>query len=133
MLNATNCPRCGRFFTQIRSPICPACEKADEEVFQKLKVYIDENPACTMAELSQSTSISVGRITQFIREGRLEISKGMMNDITCEMCGKPVRTGRYCDKCAVEMLRRVNTMFGRVAPNTESYTGPHRMHTDRKL
>ena len=124
-MNATNCPRCGRFFTRIRSSVCPVCEKAEEELFQKLKAYIEENPLCRMAELAEATDVSTKRITQFIRDGRLEISKGMMGEITCDSCGAPIRSGHYCDKCAVNMSRSVDKMFGKVKDDSARSRGMH--------
>ena len=76
-MQASNCPRCGRLFTKIRSPVCPACEKAEEKGFEALRTYIDENPGCSLAELSEATNTPAKRILQYIRDGRLEISKGM--------------------------------------------------------
>jgi flagellar operon protein (TIGR03826 family) len=127
-MTATNCPRCGRLFTQVRSPVCPACEKAEEEVFNRLKDYIEENPFCTMAALSDATHVSTKQITRFIRDGRLEISKGMSYEIGCEKCGKPIQTGRYCDSCAVEISRQVNQMFGKMPIEVDSSIGSKRMH-----
>jgi len=110
-MQAMNCPRCGRVFTKIRSPVCPACEKEEEESFDAIKQYINDNPGCTLAELAEATGSSARRITQYIREGRLEISKGMSGEIKCDKCGKPITRGRYCDSCAIQVQRDVLTMF----------------------
>ena len=127
-MQATNCPRCGRLFNKIRTPVCTACEKADEEAFEKLRAFIEENPLCTMTELTEGTHVSVKRITQFIRDGRLEISKGMMGEITCGKCGKPIFTGRYCDVCAVDINKNVSTLFGK-GPGGSEVSGKGKMFT----
>lgn len=110
-MEARNCPRCNKLFTKIRSPVCPACEKVEEETFDKLKNYISDNQGCTMAELSTETGVPVKLITQFIRDGRLEISKGMTGEITCDRCHTPILRGRYCEPCAIATQRDVADLF----------------------
>jgi flagellar operon protein (TIGR03826 family) len=102
-MEVVNCPRCGRVFTRISKPVCPACVKEDEDTFEKVRAYVKENPLCSMKELSDETSVSVKRITQYIRDGRLEISHGMAGEITCTQCGRPILTGRFCEQCAMEI------------------------------
>lgn len=129
-MEAKNCPRCGRLFTSLRGNVCQGCEKAEEESFQTLKEYIDENPFCTLAELAEGTKISVKRITQYIRDGRLEISKGMHEDIGCEKCGKPITRGRYCDNCLVNITQGLNEMFGKFEDaGNDKKESNQRMHT----
>jgi len=128
MLTATNCPRCGRVFTKIRNNVCPACEKIEEETFNVLKAYIEENPLCNMGQLSEATKVPIKRITQYIRDGRLEISQGMQGEIACSTCGKPIKTGRYCEACAIEIGKNVNEMFGKYGEG-EGGKGKNRMFT----
>jgi flagellar operon protein (TIGR03826 family) len=112
-MDAKNCPRCGRVFSHPTKNVCANCEKADEDQFQTIREYIKENPLVTLGELSEATQVSVKRITQYIRDGRLEIAKGMQGDIGCERCGKPIQTGRYCPACMIDVNSEINTLFGR--------------------
>lgn len=112
-MEARNCPRCHKMFSYIRSPICPSCEREEETIFNKLKDYIHENPMCTLRELSEATGILPKRITGFIREGRLEISKGMIGDVQCESCGRPILRGRYCDKCVLRIHNVTEELFNK--------------------
>ena len=127
-MNATNCPRCGRLFTKFRAPVCPACEKAEEETFKRIVEYIEENPLCNMRELSEAVNVPIKIITQYIRDGRLEVSKGMMGDITCSSCGKPISSGRYCEACATDISMGVNELFGK-GPAGKDEDGKARMFT----
>ena len=113
-----NCVKCRKLFTKIISPLCPACEKEDEEIFQSLRDYIEEHDNCTLSELSEATNVTPKRILGYIREGRLQISKGMQGDIRCEQCNRPISIGRYCDACMIKMDQSIKDMFKKVEEPT---------------
>ena len=127
-MEITNCAKCRKVFTQIKSPLCPACEKEDEEVFQSLRDYIEDHQECTLSELSKGTGVSPKRILGFIREGRLEISKGMQGEIRCELCNRSISVGRYCDRCMINMNQNIQNMFDHhIKPKDETI-----MHITKK-
>jgi len=105
MPDVRNCKRCGKLYNYIGGPmLCPICLDKDEEDFKRIKDYLYENPGASMAEISSVLEISTEKITRFLREGRLEIINNENNLILeCESCGRPIKTGRYCDDCAREM------------------------------
>ena len=123
-----NCARCRKVFTQIKSPLCPACEKEDEELFQSLRDYIEEHDNCTLSELSDATNVTPKKILGYIREGRLQISKGMQGDIRCEQCNCPISIGRYCDACMIKMDQKIKDMFN----YSEEPTPETKMHILQK-
>jgi len=51
-------------------------EKEYEEMFQKIKEYINSNPGKTKYEIARGTQIRVNIIDKFIKEGRLELKFG---------------------------------------------------------
>jgi len=107
-MNIRNCSRCGRIYVYDGFNICLDCRKADEEDFQKVKKFLEENPNANVMMVSEGTGVETKKIIQFLKEGRLEL-KGENNIIlTCEKCGKPITTGRFCDKCALELERELN-------------------------
>ena len=110
-MEVANCPRCKKVFTQILSPICPSCVNEEEQTFQILRKFIYENYNCTLNELSESTGVSPKKIMRYIREGRLEISKGMRGDVRCEACYNPILQGRYCDACKIQLNQNITDMF----------------------
>ena len=114
-MQVVNCPRCGKVFTQIKSSVCPACEKNEEDTFKLLTEFIDENPECTLKDLASGTDVSPKRILRFIREGRLVISEGMRNDVRCEVCGCEISKGRYCDDCRLKINQDISSMFSEPA------------------
>ena len=106
-MEATNCPSCGKFFMKTNSPICADCAKEVEESFDNVRAYVKDNPNSSIKAVSDACNVSVKRILQYIREGRLEASVGMQNDVTCSKCGKPISTGRICPKCLAEMGQQI--------------------------
>jgi len=110
-MDLVNCARCGKLFPKGISPICPECEKEEELIFQNLREFLSENEDCTIGELSESTGVSAKKILGYIREGRLEISKGMHGEIHCVMCGRPITKGHYCDKCLIKLNQNISELF----------------------
>lgn len=94
-----NCAKCGKLYKPIiRGKYCPACEKKEDEVFQRVKDYLYDNPGAGIDEISEECDATHKQIMQYLREGRLEtIGDNMI--IQCEKCGEFIRTGRYCSKC----------------------------------
>ena len=49
--------------------------------------------------------------SEVIREERLTLSVAGADGVVCEQCGAPICTGRFCDKCKMEMA---NTFAGAI-------------------
>ncbi|MCL2216212.1 MAG: flagellar protein [Defluviitaleaceae bacterium] len=109
-METKNCPRCGRVFVQIREPICDRCVKAEEEIFEKVREYVKENPNLTIKEVSEQCDVSTKKILQYIRDGRLEAGQGMKGEIVCSKCGKHIFIGRMCETCILETGFQINDM-----------------------
>lgn len=90
-MNVKTCKKCGKLFqySGIGEVFCPICKQKDEEDFEKVKKYINENPGMSIENVAEKTDVSVKLITKWIREERLILSKSSAL-LTCEKCGKPV-------------------------------------------
>jgi len=109
-MNFKNCPRCGKAFSSSMEIVCPACVKKEAEMFERVYEYVKENPNCSISEVSEACEVSTKRILQYIREGRIEASSGMQDDVVCSQCGVPIRTGRMCGKCLSATSSKVSNM-----------------------
>ena len=99
-MNVTNCKGCGRLFNVMNNAkLCPQCIQALEEKFQEVKKYLNEHPNASIDAVSQDSDVSVKQIKQWVREERLAFAKGSGVGIECELCGKMILTGRFCDMC----------------------------------
>lgn len=110
-MEMVNCPRCGRIFTKMSNPICDDCVKAEEELFQTVKKYIDDNPNNTLEQVSEATGVSVRKILKYLKDGRLETTKGMGRVLKCEQCGRPIARGKFCDACVININQSVTELF----------------------
>ena len=111
-MNVTNCRSCGRLFNVLSNEkICPDCRKKLEDKFQQVKKYLEENPNSSMETVSREMDVSVKQIKKWVREERLILSDASEAGITCERCGKMIRTGKYCDECKTTMAMNLRSAY----------------------
>lgn len=128
-----NCPECGRVFVAYVATVCPDCQKKIDEEYQRCVDFLRQrkNRMATLAQLSAGTGVSVKRITQFIREGRLSLAEHPNLGYPCDRCGAIIREGRLCPDCAAglaELRRELEEGIKRAsdsesARSTEGYRG----------
>ena len=105
-MDVKNCKKCGKIFNYITGPvICPQCQEKTEETFQKVKEYIAANPGCTVASTADACEVEIQQIRQWLREERLTFASAEGSDLTCEVCGKPIMSGKLCDTCKLEVSK----------------------------
>lgn len=103
-MDVRNCKGCGRLFNYMSGPpLCEQCKKGLEEKFHEVKEYLHENPNSTVAQVSEAMDVSTKQIKQWIREERLTLTTAGADGIVCEQCGRPICSGRFCDKCKNSM------------------------------
>jgi methionyl-tRNA synthetase len=79
-----------------------------EDEFQKVKIYLRENPNALMVTIAEDNDVSVQQIKQWIREERLSFTEDSPVAIECEKCGSMIRTGRYCKQCKDTLANGMN-------------------------
>ncbi len=108
-MDVKNCKKCRRLFNYISGqPICPQCREELEKKFQEVKKYLFDNRGATIATVCENCDIDEGQVRQWIREERLEFSSGINIGVTCETCGAPISTGRFCEKCKASMINSLS-------------------------
>ena len=128
-MEVTNCRSCGRLFNVLSNEtICPNCQKKLDDKFKEVKEFLDENPNASVEKVSRETHTSTKQIRKWIREERLILSDGVLDGITCDRCGKPIRTGKYCDQCKTKMANTLLSAFEKpAAPSANEFKGDGRM------
>ena len=108
-MDVKNCRRCRRLFNYIGGqPICPQCREELEKKFHEVKKYIFDNKNVTIKDVVENCDIDENTVRQWIREERLEFSAGVDIGVTCEKCGAPIVSGRFCDKCKASMINQLS-------------------------
>lgn len=109
-----NCVRCGKLFGSSGGQrLCPTCVKQEQEDYEAVRAYLKKRPGAPLLEVSDATGVSVARIREWVREGRLVLHEPGGNGLTCERCGQPVTTGRLCERCRRELAAQLQSAVGR--------------------
>ncbi len=117
-MNVRNCRMCGRIFNYVAGAfLCQACREKMEEKFQEVKEFIRQHPGVSIPEVSEACDVEPSQIRQWLREERLEVTENSALYLSCESCGMPIRSGRYCDKCKNNLTAGFkNVMRSNAAP-----------------
>lgn len=113
-MDVRNCRSCGRLYNYIGGSyrnLCPDCITKLEEKFAEVKQYIEENRTAMINEVSEVCQVSTKQIEQWVREERLCFADDSPIGLDCEVCGKTIKTGRFCDGCKNTMLNQFGNMY----------------------
>lgn len=110
-MDVRNCKNCGKLFQYAGMPICPACNKKLEDKFFEVRDYIYDNPSVNMTKVSEEMDVPVQQIKKWVREERLSFAKDSGVTISCEKCGKPILTGRFCKECKSSMRSDLSKLY----------------------
>ena len=131
-MDVKNCRRCRRLFNYIGGqPICPQCREELEKKFHEVKKYIFDNKGVTIKDVVENCDIDENTVRQWIREERLEFSAGVDIGVTCEKCGAPIVSGRFCEKCKASMINQLSEAGRR--PEAEAPEPAKKVATGNKM
>lgn len=120
-MDIRNCRRCGRLYQYINSKYCPFCRRELDELFEKVRDYIYDNPDANVMEVSAHTGVEEDLILEFLREGRLELKSPSIG-FTCEWCDRPITTGRLCSVCQREFEQGMKKGLSEAKSNSHRRT-----------
>ena len=112
-LDAYNIPReckeCGgvMIFKGVGEYHCENCGAVDFDDYGKVRGYIENHKGATAAQIEEAVGVSQRNIRRLLKEGRLEIAEGSKVFLRCEICGKQMRSGRYCPECEIKVHRNL--------------------------
>lgn len=120
-MNIRNCTKCGKIFNYaMGKPICQTCRKNLEDTFKETRTFIKRNPNASLAEVSEACNVDVKQIKLWVREERLSFSDSSSIGIDCEVCGKSIKTGRFCDGCKGTMANDLHSVYSDVEKPQEN-------------
>ena len=115
-MNIIQCSMCKKPFQSFGGKICGNClEKIDKD-FIVVRDYIYENKKADMDKVAEDTGVPKQIIMHLLKEGRLTIEEpeGRSGLLFCEVCKKPISTGRMCKDCKDKVA---NTMQKSISTN----------------
>ncbi len=134
-MSIIQCQFCRKPFNSLGSRICPSCMTEIDEAFVKIRDYLDSHPGSIGAdELAKRTEVQKEIILHLMRDGRL-MAKGVTDAIRCEMCRKPIPSGRICDDCKAALSKDLGSVLPKPAaapekPGRKTDSNP-KMHIKR--
>ena len=116
-MNIIQCNFCKKPFHTLGSKVCSECLKKMDEDFVKVRDYIYEHKNTDMDVVSEETGVSKQVILHLLKEGRLILEDkhgGGGGMLFCEICKKPINTGRMCNDCKGSLA---STMQKNITPD----------------
>lgn len=111
-MDVRNCKGCGKIFNYLcGAPLCPTCLKKLDDKFDQVKEYIYNNPGVGIQEVAEENEVSVSQIKRWVREERLAFSNDSSIGLDCEVCGKMIKTGRFCNLCKDKMANKLGNIY----------------------
>jgi len=130
---------CSKPFQSLGGRICPECLNKIDQDFITVRDYIYDNPHSHMDKVSEETGVDKATILYLLKEGRLTLdSPDSEGALVCDMCKKPISTGRLCKECKEKVTLTMNKNIGgnehKQPEKKSANTGQNaaKMHTDVK-
>ena len=125
-MEVRNCRGCNRLFNYVGGAylLCPACKEDLDNKFANVKKYIRENPKATMNQISEDNDVTVKQLERWVREDRLVFADDSPIGIDCEGCGAMIKSGRFCNNCALTMQRNFGNMYSKPSEPQPKSTNP---------
>lgn len=103
------CKNCGGImvFQGIGEYRCEDCGAVDYDDYGKVRRFIEQHRGVNAVQIETALGIPQKTIRRMLKEGRLEIAADSRSFLKCEMCGKTIRTGRYCPECEMNLHRKM--------------------------
>lgn len=101
------CEKCGgvMVFKGVGEYQCEDCRALAYDDYGKVRLYLEGHKGATAGEIEQHTGVSQKSIRQMLKESRIEVADGSKTFLRCELCGKDIRSGRFCPECEIKVHR----------------------------
>ena len=103
------CTNCGgvMIFKGVGEYQCEDCKALDYDDYGKVRLYIETHKGATASEIEDAIGVKQRSIRHMLKEGRLEVAPDSKMFLRCEVCGKSIRYGRFCQECEINYHRQL--------------------------
>lgn len=121
--------------------LCPSCLKSLDADTSTVKNYLYDNPQpTTLAALAEATGVKPSVIRYMLKENRIEMGPPVGGDtnaiplLKCEVCKRPIRHGKLCDKCKRTLAKTVESVLPQEQKKSDAAIGKNvlKMHINTK-
>lgn len=126
-MNIISCSICKKPFQSLGRRICVNCLERIDKDFIKVRDYIYENKHANIDTVSEETEVPKQIIMYLLKEGRLTIDDPSGSGggvLTCEVCKKPINTGRMCKACQEKVSSTMQKSIGGGKPPDQGKQPP---------
>lgn len=115
MITLKKCPRCGKAFALVRSPVCVDCQPAEEADYEKIRDILLERDDLGTVELAAAAEVDVACVLRMLDQGYIT-NASVANPVRCGRCGAPAIsvTKRLCQRCLNELNMNVSRTVTRL-------------------
>lgn len=101
------CKKCGgiMIFKGVGEYHCEDCSAVDYDDYGKVRRYIEQHSGATAFEIENAIGVSRRTIQKLLRDKRIQVAVGARSFLHCELCGKEIRCGQFCDSCEMAYHR----------------------------
>lgn len=100
---------------------CNDCLVEFDKIITKIRDYLYEKPTSNIHTICEETGVSEKDVFYLLKEGRLVLGR-KFEILKCEKCGGVISSGRYCDYCKKEIIKKLNGVAkGMEVPQEEEY------------
>ena len=113
-MNIIQCKMCRKPFNMVNGKICPDCLQKIDRDFMTVRDYIYEHKHADIDTVSKETEVDKAIILHLLKEGRLTLTGSDADEyvLLCEVCKKPIASGRMCDDCMKNIASTMSKSIG---------------------
>lgn len=86
---------------------CEDCGYLDYDDYGKVRSYIEKHRGATAMEIERAIGVSQRSIRRMLKDDKIEVASEFSMFLHCELCGKSLRSGKFCAECERKMHQKL--------------------------
>ena len=102
---------------------CEDCGYLDYDDYGKVRSYIEKHRGATVIEIERAIGVSRRSIRRMLQDDKIEMAREFSFFLHCELCGKSLRSGKYCAECEKKMHQKLEERTRKERQNSKNMKG----------
>lgn len=105
------CRRCGKQYesNRLTSGICDDCTAEALDKYHQVRDYLWRHPGTTASDIAKACDCNILQVMRWVKEDRFMLSDDSRIALYCEICGRRIVSGRYCEACRAKHEKKEKT------------------------